>query len=140
MPRWLLPLLALSLAVLAVVATRPIFLPPINLRLTRENGERIKQGMKWADVEAILGPPGDYRTGPTDDDLEADAVAIGFHPPCLLLGETTEAWSGDSVHIRIWGDVRGAVTGVRFYPVDPQPVGMLELLRWRWNHWWESRR
>jgi hypothetical protein len=54
--------------------------------------------------------------------------------------EMTEAWSGDSVHIRIWGDVRGAVTLIRFDPVEPQPVGLFELLRWRWERWREPRR
>jgi hypothetical protein len=34
-------------------------------RLARENYERVRRGMSRPEVEAILGPPGDYRTGPT---------------------------------------------------------------------------
>jgi hypothetical protein len=33
-------------------------------RITRENFDRIQLEMGQAEVEAILGPPGDYTTGP----------------------------------------------------------------------------
>jgi hypothetical protein len=46
MPRWLLPLLVVSLAVMAVIAARLIFFPPTNRRITAESFERIKKGMK----------------------------------------------------------------------------------------------
>jgi hypothetical protein len=35
-------------------------------RITRENLARIKEGMSRGEVEAILGPPGDYSSGPVD--------------------------------------------------------------------------
>jgi hypothetical protein len=33
-------------------------------RVTEENCDRIREGMSREEVEAILGPPGDYTTGP----------------------------------------------------------------------------
>jgi hypothetical protein len=56
--------LLVALAGLAVVvAVGVVVLWPPEDRITEANLERIKEGMTQAEVEAILGPPGDYRTG-----------------------------------------------------------------------------
>jgi hypothetical protein len=57
--------LLVVLAGLAVVVAAGVVVlwPRPPSRITRENFERIKEGMSRAEVEAILGPPGDYRTG-----------------------------------------------------------------------------
>jgi hypothetical protein len=65
MPRWLLAVLAVSVLVLLAGTAWPIIFPAGNPRLTRQNFDRIKEGMRREEVEAILGPPGDYRTAPT---------------------------------------------------------------------------
>src|SRR5271157_3720138 len=39
-------------------------------RITRQNFDRIRLGMSWSEVVAILGPPGNYVTGDTDIVLE----------------------------------------------------------------------
>src|SRR6516164_10518508 len=47
-----------------VAAVVVVLWPRPSLRITLENCKRIREGMSRAEVEAILGPPGDYRTGP----------------------------------------------------------------------------
>jgi hypothetical protein len=59
--RWVLALAGLA-ALLAAGALAPRRQP---LRATRENYDHIREGMTRAEEEAILGPPGDYTTGPT---------------------------------------------------------------------------
>ena len=55
----------IALAGLAVlVAAGAFVLWPRPDRITRANYDRIRMGMSRAEVEAILGPPGDYTTGP----------------------------------------------------------------------------
>jgi hypothetical protein len=57
--------LLVALAGLAVViAAGVVVLWPREDRVTRGNFDRIRAGMSRAEVEAILGPPGDYTTGP----------------------------------------------------------------------------
>jgi hypothetical protein len=53
---------AVGLAVLVAVGVFVLWLRPG--RVTRENFERLKEGMPPAEAKAILGPPGDYTTGP----------------------------------------------------------------------------
>jgi hypothetical protein len=47
-----------------VVAAGVVVLWPRQDRITQKNFALIHVGMTRADVEAILGPPGDYTTGP----------------------------------------------------------------------------
>jgi hypothetical protein len=55
-------LVAVGLAVLVAVGVFVLW--PRPNRITRENFDRIKEGLNSTEVEAILGPPGDYTTGP----------------------------------------------------------------------------
>jgi hypothetical protein len=58
--------LLVALAGLAVAVAGAAVVPwPRQNRITRENFERIEQGMSRSQVESILGLPGDYRTGPS---------------------------------------------------------------------------
>jgi outer membrane protein assembly factor BamE (lipoprotein component of BamABCDE complex) len=59
--------LLLALAGLALVVAGTFVLWPRANRITRENFDHIEKGMSRAQVESILGPPGDYRTGPQAD-------------------------------------------------------------------------
>jgi hypothetical protein len=57
--------LLVALAALAVVvAAGVVMLLPPEDRLTEQNFDQISVGMSRAEVEAILGPPRDYSTGP----------------------------------------------------------------------------
>jgi hypothetical protein len=83
-----------ALVGLAVVVTAGMFVlwprlePPS--RITRENSDRIQVGMSRAEVEAILGPPGDYRNGPTNPVILGD------------LGEGTWPWSRPNTTCAEW--------------------------------------
>ncbi len=135
MPRLLVPVLAVSILVLLAVAAKPILLPAGNARLTKENFERIKGEMTPAEVEAILGPPGDYRTGPTR--------LGGRHIRWIFSAFTSWSgleWKGDEGEIRVWVDRAGEVASGDFDSMQPTQVGLFDLLRWRWNRWRESRR
>jgi hypothetical protein len=47
---------------------------------------------------------------------------------------------GDEAEIRVVLDPSDRVVWSDFTPVQPDPVGLFDLLRWRWDHWRESRR
>jgi hypothetical protein len=49
-------------------------------------------------------------------------------------------WEGDGASIIVWLDPDGRVVKSHMFPMEPQPVGLVDLLRWRWDHWRESRR
>ena len=56
-----------GLAVAAVLVVAGTFVAwPRQSRVTEENFNRIKEGMSRAEVYVILGPPGDYSTGPVE--------------------------------------------------------------------------
>jgi hypothetical protein len=84
-------------------------------RITRDNYNRIEEGMSRAEVEQILGgPPGDYRTHRTMHDEndpntsclgDVDALALGVHGylddldgPPTIVGK----WFGNEGHILIY--------------------------------------
>jgi hypothetical protein len=73
-----------SLLGLAVVAVGAFVLWPRKDRITRENYERIREGMSRVEVEAILGPPGDFTTQPV---AEVDRAG-----PSLLLISDARTW------------------------------------------------
>jgi hypothetical protein len=134
MPRWLPAVLVVSVLVLLAVAAKPVLLPAGNPRITRENFERIKEGMSQEEVEAILGPAGDCRTGPTRPVRGRGTERLG-----KILGPGALVWKGD--HAEIWVVAPGGeLESVDFNPMEPAPVGLLDLLRWRWERWRESRR
>ena len=64
-------------------------------RLTRENLDRIQVGMNRSEVEAILGPPGDYTTGPQTDPL-VFAVQQGHVQYPIADGLLMCAWADDN--------------------------------------------
>src|SRR6516162_2477131 len=58
-------LLVVLVGLAVVVAVGAVVLwPQPPSRITRENYDRIREGMSRAEAQAILGPPGDYTTGP----------------------------------------------------------------------------
>jgi hypothetical protein len=78
--RKLLPGAVAVLVTLAGVAA--LVLWPRADRVTRANFDRIRVGMSRAEVEAILGPPGDYRTGRTKE--ESDPRELMWPGGCRL--------------------------------------------------------
>jgi hypothetical protein len=90
--------------------------------------------MSRAEVEAILGPPGDYRTRPTG--LE-NGVPMDLGDP-LKDGETV-LWCGDAGSIVLVFNREGTVTTVGFGDRVPKPSGPFDTLLWRakllWRRW-----
>src|SRR6516162_11708776 len=95
--RMLLVALA-GLAVMLVVTGTTMLWPrpadPINF----ENFQSLRGGMTKAEVTAVLGPPGDYRTGP--------AVEVGgsyrdafFDTHEFATDSTEDVWSSDKAWI-----------------------------------------
>jgi hypothetical protein len=130
MPRWLLAAVALSLLVLALIVARAIFVLPTNPRLTLANFDRMMEEIKPMTLEAIeaaCGPPGDYRTGPTDRDNMEDAIRRHYEEKQLC-------WINDEVYIF----AKTRADGVVLFgagPVHPKTAGMVDWLKWRWQRW-----
>jgi hypothetical protein len=116
-------------------------------RVTRENYMRIRAGMTQADVEAILGPPGDYTTGPFSNG-DGEHLLFEMGPEHPLRDPTSQArWLGD----RGWIQVDYAtfsrpriVVSVAYDDCEPlSPQTPFENLRWRaerqWRRWFYSR-
>lgn len=113
--------------------------------ITRENAERIQEGMTQAEVMAILGgPPRDESSGPLDMDEPDEGfpelirearlrqwidceVRASFDPE----GGKRAAWQSNQVAIYVWWDAEGKVTSVDCFPMRLAPESPLVKLR-RW--------
>jgi hypothetical protein len=95
--------------------------------------------MSRAEVEAILGPPGDYTTGPTG---VAPVLTTGlFVPDCFAIlfkrGPSVPEWKSDTVIINLEFDDAGRVQErchreVFYHEADP-----LSKLLWRAKRQWQ---
>jgi hypothetical protein len=152
--------LLVALAGLAVVIAAGVVVVwqrPLS-RITRENCDRIRLGMTRAEVEAILGPPDDYRTGHGESDFGDDSASrwVGDPPGFQHWGlgwfaypnfqpvegvPTTGMqanWFGDSCRICVVVDDAGRVRDSRVYN-RRLTQGPLDNLLWRlkrqWRRW-----
>jgi hypothetical protein len=122
----------LLVAVAAVAMLIAVFVIwPRPDRVTRGNFDRIKNGMSRAEVEAILGPPGDYRNGPSREFRQA--VFTPLYPDQDL------EWVGDDGWGHIICDSSGHVLETRFYSTLRAKQTAFENLLWRlkrqWHRW-----
>jgi len=127
-------LLVVLAGLAVVVAAGVVVLWPRPERITRENFERIKEGMSQAEVEEILGPPGDYTTEPTDWENYSDLRGL------LATDETMSTWVFDEpVMIVVFDKKSGRVIGKLMNKNDRQNTGALYTLLWRakrqWHRW-----
>jgi hypothetical protein len=142
------------MAGLAVVAAAgAVVLWPGAERITEANFERIKQGMSRAQVEAILGPPGDYRSGhgatnygrAYGRDVMGWVVDPDVHPyPPPSWSKIPEGphnwgyWHGDSFQISVAIDDSGHVQEMHGFPRRTTQGAVANLL-WRlkrqWHRW-----
>ena len=81
-------------------------------RVVRANFDRIKEGVRREQVYAVIGPPGDYRTGPTDLDFNHPASTV------TMFGEPMDWWYTDT-----------RVYSVQFDPSS----GLVVSSGWDWN-------
>jgi hypothetical protein len=113
-------------------------------RITSENCDRIKEGMSRAEVETILGPPGDYRTGPTQGvvqwELNGERKLNGerttWHDQC----SNYSAWVGDTGWVKVEFNNRDAtVWASDFFESKRIAQHPLDNLIWRakrqWHRW-----
>jgi hypothetical protein len=138
-------LIAAAVGLAVLVAAGAFVLWPRTDRITRENFDRIKEGMSRAEVEAILGPPGDYRTGPvvyftpTDRDV-MDEPSVPFEDPDSAL------WLGDRAGGRVGFDEAGCVTiwdaSLECRSGERVSQGPVDNLLWRaerlWRKWFSE--
>jgi hypothetical protein len=128
----------LAAAGLAIVAAAGMVVQsPQSDRITQRDFNRILAGARRSEVEAILGPPGDYRTRPTI------YVPQIFAPPRLADRLASEPdvdikkWEGDSGDIEVV--FRDGETKAAFYATDPLNQGPIANLLWRakrqWDRW-----
>jgi hypothetical protein len=132
--RWVLA----GVAVVALLAVAAVVLWPYPNRVTRQNFDRIRLGMSLAEVEAILGPPGDYRTGDTvviaidaNRLLTDPSSALRTKPgPATAQPEVRKVWEGDKGEIAIYFQAAG-VSDKHFRPALSSGQSAFDRLRWR---------
>jgi hypothetical protein len=130
-------------------------------RVTKENLSRIKSGMNRAEVEYLLGPPGDYRTGPGESDLcasgtgvwdewadpvadngiewrvEEKTVLAGWE--YLFEGDHSRAtWVSDAGLINVFYDASDRVAVRSFHCRRTVAMGPLEQFHWRFGRCWRK--
>jgi hypothetical protein len=148
-------LLVVLVGLAVVVAVGAVVLwPQPPSRITRENFARIKEGMSRAEVEAILGPPGDYRTRLGESQMNFDqswnpdlvdyGPAVATWQPATDLDTGRRAnfsgafWISDSMRIDILSDDE---SGRVYHPeaYARRSAGTLDNLLWRlkrqWRRW-----
>lgn len=127
---------AAGLVLLAGIAA--VVLWPRPSRVTPENYERIRDGMTRAEVEAILGPPGNYTTAPVVYRFGANGTfpaPEGNPPPSI---DNAAFWWSDVVVILVDFGEAGLVTRKYDFPagfVEPDPV---KNLLWRVKRQWRK--
>jgi hypothetical protein len=130
--RLLLALVAIAVLV-AVGMVVPWPRPPD--RVTQANCRLVSRGMALAEVEAILGPPGDYRTGPTIWDLNFPPVRfVNPDPTCEWVH-----WDGDAASLSVTFNSQRKVLNTYYTPNQSLDKGPLDNLLWRakrqWRRW-----
>jgi hypothetical protein len=108
-------------------------------RITRQNYDRIVADMTQADVEAILGPPSDYRDGPTDNSPCTESALLRASRERPLASDYSAFWHGDAASIVVEitpdGDIMKNWCPSRIR-------GPLETLLWRakrqWHRWFRE--
>jgi SmpA / OmlA family len=117
----------IALAVVAIGAGLLVTLPQTD-RITEENFDQIRNGMTRAQVEAILGPPGDYTTGP---------VKIVFISGTSAVSQ--DLWLSDNLAINVWCNSSDQVFDTCCNDVVLIKQTTLERVHWKlkrqWRRW-----
>jgi hypothetical protein len=93
-------------------------------RVSRAKYDRIKLGMSRAQIDTLLGGPGDFTTRATCVSASAEPAWEGA--PEAWLGAATEAWRGDEGTIWVAFDASGRVAAKRFQPGERCEPSRLE--------------
>jgi hypothetical protein len=123
-----------------VVIVSAVVLVPRRSPISVENYARIQMGMTLPQAEAILGPPGDFRTGPTRFDLDGmfDFVVDPSSPDEEMLSQ--KRWTNDRAQVCLYlGTTSGRVVVKTFDPLLPAKPTLFEDLIGRaeqkWYEW-----
>jgi hypothetical protein len=136
--------LLVALAGLAVVVAAGVAVlwPRPPSRITRENFDRIKEGMSRTEVEGILGPAGDYSTGPTQRFMSVEDIIAQARLDTFSLHSGELTWSSDMVMVRVEFDSRGVATAKYFTALVKLKQTFVDSLIWRaerqWRHWFRE--
>jgi hypothetical protein len=138
--------LALAVVVLAVlVATAAWVMWPQRSRVTKENYARITAGMTRRDVETVLGgPPGDYRSGPTERaSLPLDIEMLVENDALNVSDLFDDEWEGDTaavmVHFRPDGRVGWKAHRINERAEQSATENFLWRVQRQWQKWFSKR-
>jgi hypothetical protein len=121
---------------LVVVLVSPVFAPrPGPDQVTPQNYARTCDGMTREEVETILGPPGDYRTGPTEQN-EGVTIQAAW---AWMRYPRAEIWESDSGACFVAFSPTGRMEVSQFLVRKKVQQGPLADLLWRakrqWHRW-----
>jgi hypothetical protein len=138
MRRWTLLVALAGLAVLVAAGTVVLWsraTPPSPI--TREGYKQVKWWMSENDVVAVLGPPGDYRTGYTEyNPVECVLWPGDSNVLRRTWGRFDREWESDTACISVTFDRKGRAVGAEFCP-QHKPTHLEMFLR-RVNRLWKS--
>ena len=104
-------------------------------RITQANCDQIREGMTRSEVETILGPVGDYSSGPTEPEFVFVMLPAGLTVEDVV----TAGWIGDTGSIDVGFDRRGKVAFSQFTRLELRRLSPLANLLWRakrqWHRW-----
>jgi hypothetical protein len=128
-------LVALSGLTVVVAAGAVVLWPRPSSRITKENFDRIQTGMSREEVVAILGPPGDYTTGPFQTD---HGVVFNYYE--LPSRADILSWADDGAYVDVVFDHDdNYVYDRHFDTIARVPLSPLDNLLWRlkrqWHRW-----
>jgi hypothetical protein len=109
---------------LLCVAGAFVLSSPQTERITRVNYERICTGMNRAEVEGILGPPGDYTIWPWDYKARP-----ALEPEPTSTAEDLDIWARDGATIDVGYDSSGKVLFKSYGVTERRKQTVLEDLR-----------
>jgi hypothetical protein len=111
-------------------------------RVSLANYHCVRMGISQSEVIAILGPIGDYTTGPYERHLSSSGSLLGDksilseHAPgyeTLPFPRSTLAWLCDEGEITVEFGPEGVVCRKVFWPV--YPIGPIERAKRLWRKW-----
>ena len=96
--------------------------------------------MTKAEVTAVLGPPGDYRTGPAIAVCDSYRDAFFDTSEFATAADSTEdVWSSDKAWIKVSYSRSGATVAAFYVRHEPETMSPLDRLLWRlkrqWHRW-----
>jgi hypothetical protein len=138
--------LVTAVVLVVVVAVGVFVLWPRTDRIIRENFDRIQPGMSLAEVEVILGPPGDYTTGPIDPwHVSVQRRWSADEVKWLANEEERNApiWTTDTAAAQVYFGPSGEAVDAIYIAWTKQAQGPVDYLLWRaeriWYHFYPPK-